>query len=39
MHLIAGMQADVFVRTEDRTPFEFILKPLRDQFEKAFRES
>lgn len=34
----AGMQADVFVRTEDRTPLEYIVKPLRDQIEKAFRE-
>jgi HlyD family secretion protein len=32
------MQADVFVRTEDRTPLEFIIKPLQDQFAKAFRE-
>lgn len=36
--LIAGMQAEVFVRTGDRTPLEFIAKPLRDQFERAFRE-
>lgn len=34
----AGMQADVFVRTEDRTPLEYILKPLRDQIAKAFKE-
>ncbi|MGO4287937.1 HlyD family type I secretion periplasmic adaptor subunit, partial [Bosea sp. TAB14] len=33
----AGMQADVFVQTEDRTPFEYIIKPLRDQIAKAFR--
>ncbi|GAU87085.1 hypothetical protein [Bosea sp. BIWAKO-01] len=31
-------QADVFVRTEDRTPLEYILKPLKDQIAKAFRE-
>jgi HlyD family secretion protein len=34
----AGMQADVFVRTEDRTPLEYLVKPLRDQIAKAFRE-
>ncbi|KFC75907.1 Type I secretion membrane fusion protein, HlyD family [Bosea sp. LC85] len=34
----AGMQADVFVRTEDRTPLEYIVKPLKDQIAKAFRE-
>jgi HlyD family secretion protein len=34
----AGMQADIFVQTEDRTPFQYIIKPLRDQIAKAFRE-
>lgn len=33
-----GMQAEVFVRTEDRTPLEYIVKPLKDQITKAFRE-
>lgn len=37
-HVSAGMQAEVFVRTEDRTPFEYIVKPLKDQIAKAFRE-
>lgn len=36
--IAAGMQADVFVKTEDRTPLEFIVKPLKDQIAKAFRE-
>ena len=34
----AGMQTDVFIRTEDRTPLQYIVKPLRDQISKAFRE-
>lgn len=34
----AGMQAEVFVQTEDRTPFQYIIRPLRDQIAKAFRE-
>lgn len=34
----AGMQANVFVKTEDRTPLQFIVKPLHDQIAKAFRE-
>jgi HlyD family secretion protein len=34
----AGMQAEVFVRTEDRTPLEYIVKPLQEQIAKAFRE-
>lgn len=36
--LAAGMQAEVFVKTEDRTPFQFIVKPLGDQISRAFRE-
>lgn len=34
----AGMQADVFVKTLDRSPLEYLVKPLRDQIAKAFRE-
>ena len=37
-HVSAGMQTEVFVRTEDRTPLEYIVKPLKDQIAKAFRE-
>lgn len=37
-HVSAGMQAEVFVRTEDRTPLEYIVKPLKDQITRAFRE-
>lgn len=36
--VVAGMQADVFVQTVQRTPFEFIVKPLKDQVSKAFKE-
>ena len=36
--IAAGMQAEVFVRTDDRTPLEYIVKPLKDQIAKAFRE-
>lgn len=35
----AGIQADVFVETEDRTPLQYIIKPMKDQIAKAFRES
>ncbi|WAC26560.1 HlyD family type I secretion periplasmic adaptor subunit [Ancylobacter sp. SL191] len=34
----AGMQAEVFVRTQDRTPLQYIAKPLQDQIARAFRE-
>lgn len=37
-HVTAGMVADVFLTTEDRSPMDFLLKPLRDQVAKAFRE-
>ncbi|WP_306223459.1 HlyD family type I secretion periplasmic adaptor subunit [Bosea beijingensis] len=36
--LSPGMTADVFITTENRTPLEFIAKPLKEQFNKAFRE-
>ncbi|HEY5796207.1 MAG TPA: HlyD family type I secretion periplasmic adaptor subunit [Bosea sp. (in: a-proteobacteria)] len=38
LRIVAGMQADVFMKTEDRSPPEFIVKPLRDQIGKAFKE-
>lgn len=37
-HISAGMQAEAFIQTEDRTPWQYIIKPLRDQTAKAFRE-
>lgn len=37
-HIGAGMQADVLLRTEDRTPLQYLLKPLKDQIARAFRE-
>lgn len=36
--ITTGMQAEVFLRTEDRTPLQFIVKPIRDQIAKAFNE-
>jgi HlyD family secretion protein len=38
LHLIAGMQAEVFVEVNERTPFEYFFKPMKDQFARAFRE-
>lgn len=34
----AGMQAEALLRTQDRTPLEYVLKPLKDQIARAFRE-
>lgn len=36
--IIPGMLAESFIRTKDRTPFEYMVRPLRDQFDRAFRE-
>jgi HlyD family secretion protein len=39
LRLVAGMQAEVYVQTHDRTPFQYLIKPLEDQIARAFRES
>ncbi len=39
MTLIPGMPVEAFVRTEDRSPLDYLIKPLTDYFSKAFRES
>lgn len=36
---IPGMPAEVFIRTGERTFFEYIVKPITDSFARAFRES
>ncbi|MGF9761190.1 HlyD family type I secretion periplasmic adaptor subunit [Microvirga sp. 0TCS3.31] len=38
LHLIAGMQAEVFVEVNQRTPFEYFFKPMQEQIARAFRE-
>ncbi|MGJ8622071.1 MAG: HlyD family type I secretion periplasmic adaptor subunit [Yoonia sp.] len=38
MTLIPGMPVEAFVRTADRSPLEYLLKPLSDYFAKSFRE-
>ncbi|MCV6585413.1 MAG: HlyD family type I secretion periplasmic adaptor subunit [Marinibacterium sp.] len=37
--LIPGMPVETFLRTEDRAPIAYLVKPLADYFTKAFRES
>ncbi|WP_394180448.1 HlyD family type I secretion periplasmic adaptor subunit [Yoonia maritima] len=39
MTLIPGMPVEAFMRTADRSPMAYLLKPLADYFAKAFRES
>lgn len=37
--LLPGMPVEAFIRTRDRTPMAYLLKPLADYFNRAFRES
>ena len=37
--LLPGMPVESFIRTRDRSPLGYLLKPLADYFVKAFRES
>lgn len=37
--LIPGMPVEAFIRTDDRTPLAYLVKPFSDYFAKAFRES
>lgn len=36
--IIPGMPVEVFVKTGDRTLMSYLVKPLNDQFQRAFRE-
>lgn len=36
--LVPGMPAEVFIQTYARTPLQYLIKPLRDQFARTFRE-
>ena len=37
--LVPGMPVESFIRTADRSPLAYLVKPLSDYFAKAFRES
>lgn len=37
--LVPGMPVEAFIRTEDRTPFAYLIGPFREYFDRAFRES
>ncbi|MEO0937654.1 MAG: HlyD family type I secretion periplasmic adaptor subunit [Pseudomonadota bacterium] len=37
--LIPGMPVEAFIRTADRTPLAYLVKPMVDYFNRAFRES
>ncbi|MEC7962256.1 MAG: HlyD family type I secretion periplasmic adaptor subunit [Pseudomonadota bacterium] len=36
--LVPGMPVEAYIRTADRTPLAYLVKPLSDYFAKAFRE-
>ena len=39
LDVLPGMPVEAFLKTADRTPLEYLVKPLADYFNKAFRES
>lgn len=39
VQLVPGMPVDVYIRTGDRTPLSYLLKPFTDYFRGAFRET
>jgi HlyD family secretion protein len=38
LKLLPGMPAEVFVHTSERTPLQYLLKPLQEQIARTFRE-
>jgi HlyD family secretion protein len=38
LQLVPGMPAEAYVQTSPRTVISFLVKPLRDQMTRAFRE-
>jgi HlyD family secretion protein len=36
--LLPGMPTEIFIQTRERTPLEYLLKPLREQISRTFRE-
>jgi HlyD family secretion protein len=37
--LIPGMPVETFIKTDERTPLAYLLKPFTDYFNRAFRET
>ena len=38
LRLIPGMPVEAFIATGERTALSYLMKPVSDQFSKAFRE-
>ena len=39
LKIIPGMPVEAFIQTESRTALSYLLKPLRDQVMRTFKES
>ena len=39
LQMVPGMPVEAFIKTGDRTPFNYLVKPLTTYFNKAFRET
>ena len=39
VNVVPGMPVDAFIKTADRTPLSYLLKPFTDYFRAAFRET
>jgi HlyD family secretion protein len=37
--LVPGMPVEAYIRTDDRTPLNYLVKPLSDYFARSMRES
>lgn len=37
--LVPGMPVEAFIKTDDRTPLAYLIKPFTDYFARAFRET
>jgi HlyD family secretion protein len=38
LQLVPGMPVEVYIRTHDRTPLDYLIKPLQEQIARTFRE-
>ncbi|MFN6979352.1 MAG: HlyD family type I secretion periplasmic adaptor subunit, partial [Gemmobacter sp.] len=37
--LLPGMPVEAFIKTDDRSPLSYLVKPFTDYFNRAFRET
>ncbi len=38
LEILPGMPVEAFIKTQDRTPLDYLIKPLANYFNRAFRE-